>query len=73
MAKFLSKWLTETLQLPNIFIAYNSTQLAHDLKELKIADSYRLITPDMKDLYVNTPSEETIHVSKALLTNNKNR
>jgi hypothetical protein len=27
----------------------------------------------MKDLYVNTPSEETIHVSKALLTNNKNR
>jgi hypothetical protein len=34
LAKFLKKWLSETLQLSNRFISHNSTQLADDLHSI---------------------------------------
>jgi hypothetical protein len=43
------------LLLPNTFVTYNSTQLANELIKLKITDTSRLITFDIKDLYVNIP------------------
>lgn len=55
IAKFLNRWLTDTLQLPNTFVTPNSTSLAHELTKLQITESDRLITYDIKDLYVNIP------------------
>jgi hypothetical protein len=68
IAKFLSKWLTETLELPNTYVSYNSTQLAHEFNNLKINVSTRLTTFDIKDLYVNIPIKETIRTTKTLLS-----
>lgn len=66
LAKFLNKWLTNTLQLQNIYVTYNSTQPAHDLTE-----SNRMVTFDIKDLYVNIPIDETVNITKILLSNKK--
>lgn len=65
-AKFLNKWLTNTLQLQNIYVTYNSTQPAHDFSE-----SNRMVTFDIKDLYVNIPIDETVNITKILLSNKK--
>lgn len=39
VAKFLNQWLTKTLQLPNTYVTYNSTNLAHELNNLQITNS----------------------------------
>jgi len=51
-----------------------STTLAHDLTKLTTSDSHRLITLDIKDLYVNIPTTETIDIARTQLLkhNNKN-
>lgn len=71
LAKFLNKWLQDRLSLPNTYVTYNSTILAHDLTKIKITESSRLATFDIKDLYVNIPIEETVRITKTLLTNTK--
>jgi hypothetical protein len=71
LAKFLKKWLHDRLSLPNTYVTYNSTILAHDLTKIKITESSRLATFDIKDLYVNIPIEETVHITKVLLANTK--
>jgi hypothetical protein len=60
IAKFLNNWLSNQIQLPNRYTTYNSTQLANELKKLNITKSSRLITFDIKDLYVNIPIQETL-------------
>jgi hypothetical protein len=42
----------------------NSTQLAHDPTKLNIHGNHRLITQDIKDLYVNIPIRETTDIAK---------
>jgi hypothetical protein len=69
VATFLNKWLTNTLQLQNTYVTHNSTQLAHRLNKLQITESNRMVTFDVKVLYVNIPRHETINVTKILLTN----
>jgi hypothetical protein len=66
--KFLNKWLHDRLSLPNTYVTYNSTTLAQDLTKINITESSRLATFDIKDLYVNIPIEETVHITKVLLT-----
>jgi len=39
---------------------FNSTKLVYDLNKLKIKDSNRLITVDIKDLHINLPIIEII-------------
>jgi hypothetical protein len=57
IAKFLNKWLSDQIQLPNTYTTYNSTQLAKELIKLNITESSRLIIFNIKDLYVNIPIE----------------
>jgi hypothetical protein len=71
IAKFLNRWLTDTLQLPNTFVTPNSTSLAHELTKLQITESDRLITYDIKGLYVNIPLKETTNITRKLLTDKK--
>jgi hypothetical protein len=73
VAKFLNKWLTDTLQLPNTYVTYNSTHLAHNLNKLQITESDRLITFYIKDLCVNIPIDDTINITRKLLTDKKDR
>ena len=67
IAKFLNKWLTDTLQLSHTYTTHSSTNLAHQLDRFPIIESDRLISFDIKDIYVNIPLEETINITKNLL------
>jgi len=49
-----------------------STALANDLTKLKIDENYRMITFDIKDLYVTIPIQETFRSAKTLLLENNN-
>jgi len=51
----------------NYYTINNSTDLANNLTKLKINDNHRLITLDIKDLYVNIPIDETIHTTRTQL------
>jgi hypothetical protein len=49
------------LQLKNNYNIQNSINLAKDLTKLTIDKNYKMITYDIKDLYVNMPIEETLN------------
>jgi len=58
----------------NNYTIDNSAKLSHDLTKHTVSNSHRLITVDMKDLYVNIPITETIDIARTQLLkhNNKN-
>jgi len=41
--------------------------LAEDLTKLKVNGNYRMLTYDIKDLYVNIPTKEILRITKSLL------
>ena len=53
VAKYLVKLLNTHLTLENNYNVSNSTHLATALTQLKINKNYRLITYDIKGLFVN--------------------
>jgi hypothetical protein len=55
VAKKLNGILKQHLNLDNLYTVNNSAQLAHALTKLNIHGNHRLITLDIKDLYVNIP------------------
>jgi hypothetical protein len=62
-AKKLNKILQGHLNLENQYTVKNSSTLAQDLTQLTINGKHRLITLDMKDLYVNIPITEAIDIT----------
>ena len=50
----------------------DSTALANDLTKMKLDKNHRIITLDIKDLYVNIPIQETLRIAKTLLLENNN-
>jgi hypothetical protein len=71
--KFLTKTLKEYITLTYQYNVVKSTILAQKLKQFKLNNNHRLITFDIKDLYVNIPTE-TLNIAKSMLDtqNNKN-
>jgi hypothetical protein len=67
IAKFLAQRLNDYLNLKNHFIVKNSTTLANNLTKLKVNDNHKMITLDIKDLYVNIPIKETLDITKDIL------
>jgi hypothetical protein len=67
LAKYLAKTLQEHIQLKYQYNVKNLTTLAHDLTHMKINDKHRLITFDIKDLYVNIPTKETLKITESML------
>jgi hypothetical protein len=59
--------IKEHITLHNIYNIHNSNQLANDITNLKITNGYRMVTFDIKDLYVNIPIKETIQITKEML------
>ena len=47
--------------------------LANDLAKIMLKDSYRLITLDIKDLYVNIPIQETLQTARSQLLKHNDR
>jgi hypothetical protein len=55
LAKHLAKIVTQYITLNNHYNVTSSTNLANDLRKLEIHENHRMITFDIKDLYVNIP------------------
>ena len=55
------------MNLANHNTIINSTNLALDLIKFNINKNHRLITLDIKDLYVNIPISETIDITRIQL------
>ena len=67
LAKHLTRILDQYITLHNRYTVTNSINLAKDLTHLKIHENYRLITFNIKDLYVNIPVAETLNIVKCTI------
>ena len=72
LAKKLNDILNKHLHLDNHYTTRNSTSQTNELVKLKINDKHRLITLDIKDLYVNIPLKEIIDITRTQLLKNNN-
>ena len=68
IAKLLVNKLHEHLQLKYHYNVKDSVSLASDLTKLIINEHHRMITFDIKDLYVNIPIPETFAITKQLVS-----
>ena len=69
--KKLNTIFNNHLHLDNEYVTINPSSLANELLKLKINNKHRLLTLDVKVLYVNIPIRETIGIARTqLLTNN---
>jgi len=66
-ARRLNTILNNHLHLENHYTTINSNTLANELVNLKINSHHRLLTLDIKDLYVNIPIQETLNLTKIQL------
>lgn len=58
---YINKKITELIKLPYLFVASNSMKVANDLTQTKLRITTKLITFDIKDLYVNISITHTIY------------
>jgi hypothetical protein len=72
ISKLLVNRLNNLRNLRNHYNAKDSIALANDLTKIKLEENHRMITLDIKDLYVNIPIEETLRIAKTLLLENNN-
>ena len=70
IAKRLLRILNKHLTLNNYYNVTNYTKLATDVTNLKINEKHKLITYEIKDLFVNIPIEETVTITKSILSKN---
>ena len=59
LAKYINKKLNQLIQLPYTYATKNSSEAAHDLRNISINNQLKIISLDLKDLYVNLPIKKT--------------
>jgi hypothetical protein len=72
IAKYLNKILSNLINLPQTYTAKNAREVAEDLKAIYISEHMKIITLDIKDLYVNLPLQGILHTTKFWLNRNNN-
>ena len=63
-AKFLTKKLRNLICLPNTYNIKNSLELAIELNNIQINENNRIITLDIKDLYINLPTKNILCITE---------
>jgi hypothetical protein len=63
-AKFLNKKLQNLINLPNTYTTKNSQEVAQELRSTHINENHRIITRDIKDLYVNLHIQNILHITQ---------
>jgi len=72
LARYLTKILDQHIPLNNYFNVTNSTNLANELTKLEIHENHKMVSFDIKDLYVNIPTDEILNIVKSKLLKNNN-
>jgi len=70
IAKFLNNKIKAYINLPNTYITINSGEVAQELHKLHITEKHRILTLDIKDLYVNLPKQGIIQSTSFWLDKN---
>jgi len=73
VAKLLAKQMNDYTHLKYQHNVKNTTTLANDLTKLKLDVNHRMMTLDIKDLYVNIPINETIRTTKTLISKHNDK
>ena len=71
IAKFLNKKLSHLINLPHTYNVRNSQELAEELINMQLDNNTRMITYDIKDLYVNLPIQGITETTEFWLKRNK--
>jgi len=72
MAKYINKKMNRLLNVPNTYTTRNSQEIAEEIKSIKINENSRILTLDMKDLYVNLSINGIIKATRHWLHKNNN-
>ena len=64
IAKLLNKKLQSLTNLPNTYTTKNSQEVAQEMHNIQIDRNYKLITLDIKDLYVNLPIQSIMRTTR---------
>jgi sulfur relay (sulfurtransferase) DsrC/TusE family protein len=67
IAKHQVNKLNGYLRLNKQYNVKNTIRLAEDLTKLIINEHHKMLTYDIKDLYVNIPIKETLMITKSIL------
>jgi len=63
-AKLFNRKLQNLICLPNTHTIKNSLELAIELNNIQINENNRINTLDIKDLYVNLPTKNILHITQ---------
>lgn len=64
IAIYLNKKLNNLMCVPFAYTTKNSYEIAQELNRIQINEHNKMITLDIKDLYVNLPIQNILHVTK---------
>ena len=68
IAKYLNKRLNNLICLPYTYTTKNSHEIAQELTNIEINKHNKIVTLDIKDLYVNLPIQNILHITKFWLS-----
>ena len=71
IAKFLNRRIKECVNLPDTYTVQNSNEMVQELQKLYIGKYHKMITLDIKDLYVNLPKQGIIQSTAIWMDKNK--
>jgi hypothetical protein len=70
LAALLARQLKNSIQLPNVYNIQNSEILINNLKEMKIQNTTKLCSFDIKNMYTNIPKNTITNIINNTLINN---
>ena len=73
LAKHFNKKLNQMIHLPYTYGTRNSKEVAQDLHNIEIRNQLKILTLDIKDLYVNLPIQNIVNITKCLLHKHNNQ
>jgi hypothetical protein len=72
IAKYQNKRLNNLINLPCTYTTKNSCEIAQELNSIQINNHNKMITLDIKDLCVNLPVQNILHITKFWLNKHNN-
>ena len=73
LAKYLNKRLNQLIKLPYTYATKKSKVAAQDLNNIQINNQHKITTLDIKDIYVNLPTQNIMNIIKFWLNKNSNQ
>jgi hypothetical protein len=72
IAKYLNKRLNDLVNLQYMYTTKNAYEIAQELNYIQISKHNRVISLDIKELYVNLAVQNILHITKFWLNKHNN-